>query len=175
MEFWKLILKEIGILKIIWESKNLNLGIEILGVKFERNWNFENYLGIGVLEIKWKLELKIKFKNWIFWKIIGKWNLGPKNSKDEKLWSQNRIFLKNQFFKSMHEDGWGKRHMNFKSGPPFMYAMQEIVPTKLIPCTTSTLNPLHVLPESTTNPFFTRWKTNATYCYLITQPPFSPP
>ena len=36
--------------------------------------------------------LKIKFKNWNFWKIIGKWNLGLKNSKDEKLWSQNKFF-----------------------------------------------------------------------------------
>ena len=44
LEFWKLIEKEINILKI--------------AIKFKRNWNFENYLRIGVL--------KIKFKNWSF-------------------------------------------------------------------------------------------------------------
>ena len=42
MEFWILNLKE----------------IEISKIKFERNWNFENLLKIGVL--------KIKFKNWSF-------------------------------------------------------------------------------------------------------------
>ena len=53
MEFWKLNLKEIGILEI----------------KFERNWNFENYLRIGVLKLNlriikvWKVKvLKIKIK-----------------------------------------------------------------------------------------------------------------
>ena len=60
LEFWKLNLKEIEILKIIWELGfwKLNLGIGVLEIKFERNWSFENYLRIGVL--------KIKFKNWSF-------------------------------------------------------------------------------------------------------------
>ena len=64
MEFWK-----------------LNLRIGILEIKFERNWNFENYLRIGVLENYLKMEilkieilenylrmgvLKIKFENWSF-------------------------------------------------------------------------------------------------------------
>ena len=50
----------IGILKIIWELEfwKLNLRIEVLEIKFERNWKFENYLRIGVR--------KIKFKNWSF-------------------------------------------------------------------------------------------------------------
>ena len=58
MEFWKLNLKEIKILKIIWEWEfwKLNLGIEVLEIKFERNMNFENYLRIriGVLEIRFE-------------------------------------------------------------------------------------------------------------------------
>ena len=60
MEILKLNFKEIIILKIIWELEfwKLNLRIEVLKIKFERNWNFENYLGIGFL--------KIKFKNWSF-------------------------------------------------------------------------------------------------------------
>ena len=41
MEFWK-----------------LNLKVGILEIKFERNWNFENYLRIEVL--------KNKFKKWSF-------------------------------------------------------------------------------------------------------------
>ena len=41
LEFWK-----------------LYLGIGVLEIKFERNWNFENYLRIEVL--------KVKFKNWSF-------------------------------------------------------------------------------------------------------------
>ena len=46
-----------------WNFKELefwkwNLRIKVLEIKFERNWNFENYLRIGVL--------KIKFKNWNF-------------------------------------------------------------------------------------------------------------
>ena len=32
--------------------------MEILKIKFERNWNFESYLRIG--------DLQIKFKNWNF-------------------------------------------------------------------------------------------------------------
>ena len=60
MEFWKLNLKEIGILKIIWELKfgKLVLRIGVLEIKFEINWNFENYFRIGV----WKT----KFRNWNF-------------------------------------------------------------------------------------------------------------
>ena len=60
MEFWKLNLKEIGVLKINWELEfwKLVLRIGILEIKFERNWNFENYLRFGVL--------KIKYKNWNF-------------------------------------------------------------------------------------------------------------
>ena len=51
---------KIEISKIIWKLEfwKLNLRIEILEIKFERNSNFENYLRIGVL--------KIKFKNWSF-------------------------------------------------------------------------------------------------------------
>ena len=41
MEFWK-----------------LNLKVGILEIKFERNWNFENYLRIEVL--------KNEFKKWSF-------------------------------------------------------------------------------------------------------------
>ena len=74
--------------KIIWEWKlwKLNLRIGILEIKFERYWNFENYLRmkslklnlkVGVLEndLKmefWKLNLRIgileiKFeRNWNF-------------------------------------------------------------------------------------------------------------
>ena len=42
MEFWKLNLKEIGTLKIIWELEfwKLNLGIRVLKIKFE-NGNFK--------------------------------------------------------------------------------------------------------------------------------------
>ena len=51
MEFWK-----------------LNLRIGILEIKFARNWNFENYLKIGVLKIKYEFGvLEIKFeRNWSF-------------------------------------------------------------------------------------------------------------
>ena len=78
MEFWKLNLKEIGILKIIWELEILNLRIGILEVKFKRNWNFENYLGIGVLEIKWRLKFwKLNLRIGIFGKSLenGIWDL----------------------------------------------------------------------------------------------------
>ena len=59
-ESWKLNLKEIGILEIIWKLEfwKLNLRIGVSEIKFERNWNFENYLRIEIL--------KIKFKNWRF-------------------------------------------------------------------------------------------------------------
>ena len=59
MEFLKLNLK-VGVLEnyLKMEFWKLNLRIGILETKFERNWNFENYLRIGVL--------KIKFKNWSF-------------------------------------------------------------------------------------------------------------
>ena len=51
--------------KIIWK---LNSRIGILGIKFERIWNFENHLRIGVLKIKlWIGVLEIKFeRNWSF-------------------------------------------------------------------------------------------------------------
>ena len=54
MEFWKLNLKEVGILKIIWELEfwKLSLRIRILEIKFEINWKFENDLRIRVLKIK---------------------------------------------------------------------------------------------------------------------------
>ena len=44
---------KIKVSKIIWKLDfwKLNLRIGILGIKFERNWNFENYLRIGVLKI----------------------------------------------------------------------------------------------------------------------------
>ena len=92
MEFWKLNLKEIGVLKINWEleSWKLVLRIGVLKINFERSFNFENYLRIGVFEIKfernWNFEnylrigvLKIKFKNWSFgnqiWKKLEFWKL----------------------------------------------------------------------------------------------------
>ena len=59
MEFWK-----------------LNLRIGSLEIKFERNWNFGNYLRIGVLKIKFRKwnfgnysrvgVLQNKFRNWSF-------------------------------------------------------------------------------------------------------------
>ena len=52
----KIIWKKTKVLKFIWKLTfwKLNLRIGILGIKFERNWNFENYLRIGVLKIKFK-------------------------------------------------------------------------------------------------------------------------
>ena len=61
MEFWKLILKEIrvlkiGVLKIIWRLKfwKLNLEIEVLKIGIlkikSRNWSFEKYLKIEILK-----------------------------------------------------------------------------------------------------------------------------
>ena len=52
MKFWKLNLKEIEILTIIWEFEfwKLNLRIGVLEIKFERSWNFENYLIIESFE-----------------------------------------------------------------------------------------------------------------------------
>ena len=59
LKFWKWF-KNWNLENFIWklESWKLNLRIESLEIKFERNWNFENYLRIGVL--------KIKFKKWNF-------------------------------------------------------------------------------------------------------------
>ena len=56
----KTIREKTGFLEFIWklESWEVNLRIGILETKFETNWNFENYLRIEVL--------KIKFKNWNF-------------------------------------------------------------------------------------------------------------
>ena len=72
-----------GILKIIWELEfwKLNLRIGFLEIKFERNWSFKNYLKI-ICRLKfWKFEsgnwnfenylkigiLKINFeRNWSF-------------------------------------------------------------------------------------------------------------
>ena len=53
MEVWKLNLKEIGILEIIWELEfwKLNLGNGILEIIWELEFCKIN-LGIGVLEIK---------------------------------------------------------------------------------------------------------------------------
>ena len=52
----KLFKRKTRVLKFIWKLTfwKLNLRIWILGIKFERNWNFENYLRIGVLKIKFK-------------------------------------------------------------------------------------------------------------------------
>ena len=73
MEFWKLILKENGVLEI-----------RVLNIKL-RNWSFENYLKIGILDNYLKIEfLKIKFENWKFrklnfdikiWRIKKRWNV----------------------------------------------------------------------------------------------------
>ena len=56
----KIIWKKTRVLKFIWKLEfwKLNLKIRILEIKFEINWNFENYLRIEVL--------KVKFKNWSF-------------------------------------------------------------------------------------------------------------
>ena len=53
MEFWKLNLKEIGVLENNWELKfwKLNFKIEVLEIKFEINWKFE---------IIWELNLRIE-------------------------------------------------------------------------------------------------------------------
>ena len=66
----------IGVLKIIWKLKfwklfeNWNfenyLKIGVLKIKFERNWSFENYLRIRVLKIIWELEFWKLFENWSF-------------------------------------------------------------------------------------------------------------
>ena len=67
MKFWELNLKEVGILKIIWELEfwKLNLKeIEILKI----NWELEFWklvLRIGVLEIKFERNRKL-FENWSF-------------------------------------------------------------------------------------------------------------
>ena len=47
---------KIGILKIIWELElwKLNLRIGVLEIKFEKKWDFENYLRIGAMKIKFK-------------------------------------------------------------------------------------------------------------------------
>ena len=57
MEFLKLNLK-VGVLEnyLKMEFWKLNLRIGILETKFERNWNFKNYLRVRVLQNK--------FKNW---------------------------------------------------------------------------------------------------------------
>ena len=77
LEFRKLPLR-IGILEIKFE-RNWNLEnylrIRVLKIKFERNWNFENDLRIGVLKIKlWIRVLDIiwrgNFKNKQINKII---------------------------------------------------------------------------------------------------------
>ena len=72
----KLNLKEIGTLEIIWELElwKLNLRIGSLEIKFERNWNFGNYLRIGVLKIKFR---KLNFGNQI-WKKLESWKLNLK-------------------------------------------------------------------------------------------------
>ena len=63
MEFWKLNLKKIGILKIVWELKFW---------KLSKNWSCENYLKIEVFENYLKIEvLKNKYGNWSF----ENWNL----------------------------------------------------------------------------------------------------
>ena len=69
LEFWKLNLKEIEILKIIWELGfwKLNLGIGVLEIKFERNWNFEKLFENESFEIIWELEL---------WKLFEKLEFG---------------------------------------------------------------------------------------------------
>ena len=48
--------------------RKLNLRIGILGIKFEINWKFENYLRMGVLKMKlWIRVLEIRFeRNWSF-------------------------------------------------------------------------------------------------------------
>ena len=52
---------KIGEIRIAWKTKiwtlefrKLPLRIGILEIKFERNWNLEDYLRIGVLKIKFK-------------------------------------------------------------------------------------------------------------------------
>ena len=70
-----------------------------------------------------------------------------KNLKDEKLWSQNKIFFLNQFFKSRHEDGWGKRHVNFMSGPPSIcYHQHKPTATNFLPPPLESLSPSNANP-----------------------------
>ena len=63
-------MKEIGVSKITWKLEfwKLNLKMGILKIKFERNWNFENYLRIEIL--------RIKFGRLEFWKLFENWNFG---------------------------------------------------------------------------------------------------
>ena len=63
MEFWKLNLKKIGILKIIWELEFWKLNLKEIGV-LNNNWELKFWklnLRIGVLEIKFE-------RNWSFGK-----------------------------------------------------------------------------------------------------------
>ena len=75
MKFWKLILKEVSILKIIWELEFLKLNLKeigILEIKLEEIrilkiiWKFEFWklnLRIGVLEIRVKFVRNWNFEN----------------------------------------------------------------------------------------------------------------
>ena len=57
-----------------------------------------------------------------------------KNLKDEKFVESKQDFFENQFFKSKHGDGWGKRHMNFISGPPLIrYHQHKPIATNFLP------------------------------------------
>ena len=74
MEFWKLILKENGVSEI-----------RVLKIKL-RNWSFENYLKIGILDNYLKIEvLESKFRNWKFGKLnfdIKMWRI----KKNDEMW-----------------------------------------------------------------------------------------
>ena len=58
MEFWKLILKEIWVLEIIWELEFWKLNLKEIGV-LKINWELEFWKLIE----NWSFK-KIKFKNW---------------------------------------------------------------------------------------------------------------
>ena len=73
MEFWKLNLKEIGILEILKNYfKKIKLRIEFQKIKFKKigileNWNFEKlFLKVNLRVEFWKLN----FENWNLGKII---------------------------------------------------------------------------------------------------------
>ena len=134
MEFWK-----------------LNLRIWILEIKFKRNWNFENYLGIGVLEIKWRLKFwKLNLRIVIFGKSLenGIWDLKILKMKNCGV---KTSFFENQFFKSRHGDGWEKRHVNFMSGPPSTcYHQHKPTATNFLPPSLESLSPSNATSLSST-------------------------
>ena len=83
MKFWKLEFQKLN-LRIGVLKENGVLEIRVLRIRL-RNWSFENYLKIGILDNYLKIEvLEIKFENWKFgklnfdikiWRIKKGWNM----------------------------------------------------------------------------------------------------